>query len=197
MTRLRLIFSEALRSIGANLSTTFASVVSVLIGMVLIGVFVGIGTWLVSWSDDKKRELAVHVYVTDDGHDEADRPASRAARVGSARQAGRHHVHHQGRGARDHAQAQPGAHREPRLEPAARLVRRHPQRERGHPEDALAEKASSRRGRGALRRGGLASGSFRSRAQSRSCRSSSSSSSWSVYDPDRRHDPTLDLRAAA
>ena len=65
MTRLRLIFSEALRSIGANLSTTFASVVSVLIGMVLIGVFVGIGTWLVSWSDDKKRELAVHVYIAE------------------------------------------------------------------------------------------------------------------------------------
>jgi len=66
MTRFRLIVSEALRSIGANLSTTFASVVSVLIGMVLIGVFVGIGTWLVSWSDDKKRELAVHVYVKDE-----------------------------------------------------------------------------------------------------------------------------------
>jgi len=66
MTRLRLVFSEAFRSIGANLATTFASVVSVLIGMVLIGVFVGIGTWLVSWSDDKKRELAVHVYVKDE-----------------------------------------------------------------------------------------------------------------------------------
>ena len=66
MTRFRLIFSEALRSIGANLSTTFASVVSVLIGMVLIGVFIGIGTWLVSWSDDKKRELAVHVYIKDE-----------------------------------------------------------------------------------------------------------------------------------
>ncbi len=66
MTRLRLVFSEAFRSIGANLATTFASVVSVLIGMVLIGVFVGIGTWLVSWSEDKKRELAVHVYVKDE-----------------------------------------------------------------------------------------------------------------------------------
>ncbi|MGI8887157.1 MAG: permease-like cell division protein FtsX [Gaiellaceae bacterium] len=66
MTRLKLVFSEAFRSIGANLATTFASVVSVLIGMVLIGVFVGIGTWLVSWSDDKKRELAVHVYVKDE-----------------------------------------------------------------------------------------------------------------------------------
>ncbi len=66
MTRFRLIVSEALRSIGANLSTTVASVVSVLIGMVLIGVFIGIGTWLVSWSDDKKRELAVHVYIKDE-----------------------------------------------------------------------------------------------------------------------------------
>jgi cell division transport system permease protein len=66
VTRIRLIFSEALRSIGANLSTTFASAVSVLIGMFLIGVFIGIGTWLVSWSDDKKRELAVHVFVADE-----------------------------------------------------------------------------------------------------------------------------------
>ncbi len=62
MTRIRLVFSEALRSIGANLATTFASAVSVLIGMFLIGAFIGLGTWLVSWSDDKKRELAVHVY---------------------------------------------------------------------------------------------------------------------------------------
>ena len=65
MSRFRLIVAEALRSIGANLSTTFASVVSVLIGMLLIGVFIGIGTWLVSWSDDKKRELAVHVFLCD------------------------------------------------------------------------------------------------------------------------------------
>jgi cell division transport system permease protein len=62
VTRFRLIFSEALKSIGANLSTTFASAVSVLIGMFLIGAFIGLGTWLVSWSEDKKRELAVHVY---------------------------------------------------------------------------------------------------------------------------------------
>jgi cell division transport system permease protein len=65
MTRIRLLFSEAFRSIGANLATTFASAVSVLVGMFLIGVFIGIGTWLVSWSDDKKRELAVHVYIND------------------------------------------------------------------------------------------------------------------------------------
>ena len=66
MTRFRVIFGESLRSIGANLATTFASAVSVLIGMFLIGVFIGIGTWLVSWSDAKKRELTVHVFVKDD-----------------------------------------------------------------------------------------------------------------------------------
>ncbi|MBM2823800.1 MAG: Cell division protein FtsX [Thermoleophilia bacterium] len=65
MTRIRLVFSEAIRSIGANVSTTVASAVSVLIGMFLIGVFIGLGTWLVAWSDDKKRELAVHVFIKD------------------------------------------------------------------------------------------------------------------------------------
>ncbi len=65
MTRTRTLFSEALRSIGANVSTTVASALSVLIGMFLIGVFIGLGTWLVSWSDAKKRELAVHVFVSD------------------------------------------------------------------------------------------------------------------------------------
>jgi len=67
MTRVRLVCAEALRSIGANLSTTFASAVSVLIGMFLIGTFIGLGTWLVSWSDDKKRELAVHVFFCTSG----------------------------------------------------------------------------------------------------------------------------------
>jgi cell division transport system permease protein len=66
VTRIRTLFAEALRSIGANVSTTVASALSVLIGMFLIGVFIGLGTWLVSWSDDKKRELAVHVFIADD-----------------------------------------------------------------------------------------------------------------------------------
>jgi cell division transport system permease protein len=66
MNRVRVLLAEALRSIGANLSTTFASALSVLIGVFLIGVFIGLGTWLVSWSDDKKRELAVHVFIKDE-----------------------------------------------------------------------------------------------------------------------------------
>jgi cell division transport system permease protein len=66
MNRARVLLAEALRSIGANLSTTFASALSVLIGVFLIGVFIGLGTWLVSWSDAKKRELAVHVFIKDE-----------------------------------------------------------------------------------------------------------------------------------
>ncbi len=65
MTRVRTLFAEALRSIGANVSTTVASALSVLIGMFLVGVFIGLGTWLVSWSDAKKHELAVHVFISD------------------------------------------------------------------------------------------------------------------------------------
>ena len=65
MTRFRLLVSEALRSIGANKSTTLATAATVLVGMFLLGVFVGLGTWLVSWSDQKKKELVVHVFVTD------------------------------------------------------------------------------------------------------------------------------------
>jgi cell division transport system permease protein len=69
VTRIRVVFAEALRSIGANVSTTVASALSVLIGMFLIGVFIGLGTWLVSWSDEKKKELAVHVYIADSATD--------------------------------------------------------------------------------------------------------------------------------
>jgi cell division transport system permease protein len=64
--RFRLLVSEALRSIGANKSTTLAATVTVLVGMFLLGVFIGLGTWLVSWSDNKKKELVVHVFLRDE-----------------------------------------------------------------------------------------------------------------------------------
>lgn len=64
--RTRLVLAEALRSIGANVSTTVASALTVLIGMFLVGVFIGLGTWLVSWADEKKRELTVHVFIADE-----------------------------------------------------------------------------------------------------------------------------------
>jgi cell division transport system permease protein len=69
VTRARLLLSEAFRSIGANKSTTLAAVVTVLVGMFLLGVFIGLGTWLLSWSDAKKKELAVHVYFCTEGQE--------------------------------------------------------------------------------------------------------------------------------
>jgi cell division transport system permease protein len=60
--RLKLILTESLRSLGANLSTTLAATVTVLIGMFLLGLFIAFGTWVVSWSNHVKRELVVHVY---------------------------------------------------------------------------------------------------------------------------------------
>ena len=62
MNRVRLLFSEAWSSISANMSTTFAATMTVLIGMFLLGLFIALGTWVLSWSDHVKRELQVNVY---------------------------------------------------------------------------------------------------------------------------------------
>ena len=62
MERFKLLVSESVRSLGANLSTTLAATVTVLIGMFLLGLFIAFGTWVVSWSNHVKRELVVHVY---------------------------------------------------------------------------------------------------------------------------------------
>jgi cell division transport system permease protein len=60
--RLKLLVSEAWRSLGANLSTTVAATMTVLIGMFLLGLFIALGTWTVSWSNHVKRQLVVKVY---------------------------------------------------------------------------------------------------------------------------------------
>ena len=62
MGRFRLLVSEAWRSLGANLSTTFAATMTVLIGMFLLGLFIALGTWTVSWSNHVKKQLVVKVY---------------------------------------------------------------------------------------------------------------------------------------
>ena len=59
--RLRLLVSEAWRSLAANVSTTFAAMITVLVGMVLLGLFIALGTWTLSWSDNIKHELVVKV----------------------------------------------------------------------------------------------------------------------------------------
>lgn len=58
----RLVFSEALRSIGANASTTVAATMTVLIGMFLLGLFIALGTWVLSWSDQAQDRLLVKSY---------------------------------------------------------------------------------------------------------------------------------------
>jgi cell division transport system permease protein len=62
ISRLKLISAEAVRSLGANLSTTFAAAMTVLIGMFMLGLVVGLGSWALSLSDHYKKELLVKVY---------------------------------------------------------------------------------------------------------------------------------------
>jgi cell division transport system permease protein len=62
MSRVRLLFSEAWSSISLNLSTTVAATMTVLIGMFLLGLFIALGTWVLSWSNHVKKELKVQVF---------------------------------------------------------------------------------------------------------------------------------------
>jgi cell division transport system permease protein len=63
MSQARLLFSEAWSSIRMNLSTTFAATMAVLIGMCLLGLFIALGTWVLSWSNHIQKELQVQVYL--------------------------------------------------------------------------------------------------------------------------------------
>ena len=69
MSRFKLVVSEAFRSIGSNLSTSFAATMTVLIGMFLLGLLIALGTWVVSWSDHVKDQLQVKVFFVDDVKD--------------------------------------------------------------------------------------------------------------------------------
>jgi cell division transport system permease protein len=60
--RLRLLFSESIRSLGANLSTTIAATMTVLIGMFLLGLFIALGSWAQAFGDKQKEKLLVKVY---------------------------------------------------------------------------------------------------------------------------------------
>jgi cell division transport system permease protein len=60
--RLKLLFSESIRSLGANLSTTIAATMTVLIGMFLLGLFIALGSWAQAFGDRQKEKLLVKVY---------------------------------------------------------------------------------------------------------------------------------------
>jgi cell division transport system permease protein len=53
---------EAFRSLGASMSTTVAASLTVLIGMFVLGITIGLGTWVLSWSDHLKSQLLVEAY---------------------------------------------------------------------------------------------------------------------------------------
>ena len=61
--RFRVVVAEAWRSLTASLSTTLAAALTVLIGMFLVGLLIGLGTWARSWSEHAKGQLDVNVYL--------------------------------------------------------------------------------------------------------------------------------------
>ena len=62
MSRIRLLFSEAWSSIRQNISTTFAATMTVLIGMFILGLFIALGSWGLSYGNHVQKELQVKVY---------------------------------------------------------------------------------------------------------------------------------------
>ncbi len=76
--RARLFLQEALSSVSSNVSTTIAATMTVLIGMFLLGLFIALGTWVLSWTNDVKRQLVVNVYFCTDVTCENGAEATRA-----------------------------------------------------------------------------------------------------------------------
>ena len=61
--KVSVVIAEAWRSLTASLSTTLASALTVLIGMFLVGLLIGLGTWARSWSEHAKGKLDINVYL--------------------------------------------------------------------------------------------------------------------------------------
>jgi cell division transport system permease protein len=62
MNRFRMIVAEAARSVRASMSTTVAATMTVLVAMLVLGTTIGLGTWVLSYSDHIKRQLLIKVY---------------------------------------------------------------------------------------------------------------------------------------
>ena len=79
MQRTKLFVSEAVRSIGANLSTTVAATMTVLIGMFLLGLFIALGSWVISWTNHCKDVLVQGLLRPSDARRDADQRSAREA----------------------------------------------------------------------------------------------------------------------
>ena len=78
--RAKLFLSEAWRSVMTNLSTTIAATMTVLIGMFLLGLFIALGTWVLSWTGEVKKEVQVKIFFdTDASKDQMNAVASKLA----------------------------------------------------------------------------------------------------------------------
>jgi cell division transport system permease protein len=64
---MRVVVGEALRSLGASMSTTVAATLTVLIGMFVLGLTIALGTWVLSWSDHAEKQLLDKVYLCQSG----------------------------------------------------------------------------------------------------------------------------------
>jgi cell division transport system permease protein len=64
--RTKLFVSEAVRSIGANISTTVAATMTVLIGMFLLGLFIALFSWVNSWTNHVRKDVLVKVFFVQD-----------------------------------------------------------------------------------------------------------------------------------
>jgi cell division transport system permease protein len=58
----RTVFEEAVQSVRASMSTTLAATTTVLIGMFILGLAIGLGTWLLSWSHNLDHQITTKVY---------------------------------------------------------------------------------------------------------------------------------------
>jgi cell division transport system permease protein len=64
--RTKLFVGEAVRSIGANISTTVAATMTVLIGMFLLGLFIALFSWVNSWTDHVRQDVQLRVFLVSD-----------------------------------------------------------------------------------------------------------------------------------
>ena len=62
MNRFKLILAEAGRSVRASMSTTVAATMTVLVAMLVLGTTIGLGTWVLSYSNHIKNQLLIRVY---------------------------------------------------------------------------------------------------------------------------------------
>ena len=60
--RLRLLFGESVRSLAANLSTTVAATMTVLIGMFLLGLCIALGSWANDFGRKQEEKLLTKIF---------------------------------------------------------------------------------------------------------------------------------------